>query len=131
MNFRHFRPRKRPMPGKMNKLELSYRQLLEQRKMAGEIVRYRYEPLKFKLAPNTFYTPDFMVTFEDRVEIHETKGFWEEDARIKIKMAAELYPEFIFVGVQYKKKQWTYEYFSQIGEACHKEEHEITGLNNY
>ena len=117
MRFNHFRPRKRPIPGKMNKLEQSYSDYLEHLMLAGHIVRYRYEPLKFKLAPNTFYTPDYMVTFEDRVEIHETKGFWEEDARIKIKMAAELFPEFIFVGVQYKKKEWIYEWFSKETEA--------------
>lgn len=106
-----FRPRDKRLPGSMNKLEKSYQEHLHQRMLAGEIVRYRYEALKFKLAPNTFYTPDFMVTFEDRVEIHETKGFWEEDARIKIKMAAELFPEFVFVGVQWKQKQWIYEEF--------------------
>jgi hypothetical protein len=112
MNFQRFRPRaKHNIPGKMNKLEKSYQDILEHRKLAGEIVRYRYEALKFKLAPNTFFTPDFMVTFEDRVEIHETKGFWEEDARIKIKMAAELFPEFVFMGVQYKKKIWMFEEF--------------------
>ena len=105
------RPRKRPVPGTMNKLEERYAQHLELRKRAGEIVDYRYERLKFKLAEKTFYTPDFMVTFQDRIEIHETKGFWEEDARIKIKMAAELFPEFLFVGVYWKNKSWVFEEF--------------------
>jgi hypothetical protein len=95
----------------MNKLETTYMNILERRKLAGEIVSYRYEAIKFRLAKNTFYTPDFMVVYEDRIEFHETKGFWEEDARIKIKMAAEMYPEFIFFGVQFKSPRWIFEEF--------------------
>lgn len=122
MKFRRIRPRKRPIPGSMGKLEEEYAKLLELRKMAGEILGYRFEAIKLKLAPNTFYTPDFVVTFEDRIELHETKGFWEEDARCKIKVAAALFPEFLFVGVEYKKREeekkirgaqkyWVYEEF--------------------
>ena len=95
----------------MNKLEMKYEGQLELLKRAGEIVSYRYEPIKFRLADKTFYTPDFMVTYEDRIEFHETKGFWEEDARIKIKIVASLFPEFAFVAVQWKQKQWSYEIF--------------------
>lgn len=110
MRLAHFRPRKRPAPGKMNNLEKSYQQLLEHRKLAGEIVAYRYEAIKFRLADKTFYTPDFMVTFEDRIEFHETKGFMREDANVKLKVVADLFPEFLFCLVTVKNKEWHFEY---------------------
>lgn len=112
----------------MGTLEKQYAEVLEERKRAGEIVGYRYEAMKLRLAQNTFYTPDFVVTFDDHIELHETKGFWEEDARVKIKVAAAMFPEFVFIGVEYKKrpedkgvrgapKQWHYEAFSQMVAA--------------
>jgi len=110
MGYR-IRPKKRRLPGVMNKLERAYQEQLEFRKLAGEIVAYRYEAIKFRLADKTFYTPDFMVTFEDRIEFHETKGFWEDDAKVKIKMVATLFPEFGFVAVYWKHKQWIFEEF--------------------
>lgn len=108
---RFARPRTRPEPGTMNKLETQYAQHLELRKRAGEIVDYRFERMRLKLAGNTFYTPDFMVTTLDRIEMHETKGFWEDDARVKIKVAADQFPEFLFVAVQWKQKTWVFEEF--------------------
>lgn len=45
--------------GQMNKTESAYCQHLELRKRAGEIVWYRFEGIKLRLADNTFYTPDF------------------------------------------------------------------------
>jgi len=44
-------------------------------------------------------------------EIHETKGHWREAARVRIKVAADLYPWFKFVAVKWDKKQWVYEDF--------------------
>lgn len=96
---------------KMNKTELAYSNFLERRKLAGEIVDYLFEPIKFKLAPKTFYTPDFMVIAEDSFELHEVKGFWRDDARVKIKVAAKMFPWFKWRAVQLKRKQWVYEPF--------------------
>ena len=39
-----------------------------------------------------------------QLEAHEVKGFWEDDAKVKIKVAAELYP-FSFVAVTKKPKK--------------------------
>jgi len=105
------RPLQKKDPGLMNKLEKKYSEILDIWKMAGTITSYRYEAMKFRLAGKTFYTPDFIVTFPDRIECHEVKGHWEDDARVKIKVAAELFPEFAFVAVQYKKKEWVSEEF--------------------
>ena len=69
-------------------------------KTAGDIVWFKFEGMKFRLADNTFYTPDFAVMLEDgQLQAHEVKGHWEDDARVKIKVAAALYP-IQFIAVQ-------------------------------
>jgi len=101
--------------GKMNKTEREYANELEKLKLAGEIVWYKFEGIKFRLADNTFYTPDFAVMRATGImEIHEVKGFWMDDARVKIKVAAEMYPfKFIAVKKQNRKSscRWSYEDF--------------------
>lgn len=80
-------------PGQMNKAEAAYALHLELLKRSGEVIWYRFEGLKLRLADNTFYTPDFAVLAKDSVlECHELKGFWRDDARAKVKIAAEMYP---------------------------------------
>lgn len=79
--------------GAMNKTEARYAEHLTTLQRAGEILWFMFEGIKFRLADNTFYTPDFEVMAADGVmEIHEVKGFWEDDARVKIKVAAALFP---------------------------------------
>ena len=79
--------------GEMNKGEREYADHLEREKAAGRVLWWKFEGVKLRLADNTFYTPDFVVLAADRVlEMHELKGFWRDDARAKIKIAAELYP---------------------------------------
>lgn len=91
--------------GQMNKTESAYCQLLELRKRAGEIDWYRFEGIKLRLTDNTFYTPDFAVMLANgEMEMHEVKGFWADDARVKIKVAAEQYP-FRFIAVKPKAKK--------------------------
>jgi hypothetical protein len=91
--------------GVMNKTESAYAATLELRKHAGEVAWYKFEGIKFRLADNTFYTPDFAVMLADgALEAHEVKGFWQDDARAKIKIAADLYP-LRFVAIQAKSKK--------------------------
>jgi hypothetical protein len=91
--------------GKMNKTEAAYSQFLETEKHLGSVIWYRFEGMKFRLADNTFYTPDFAVMLSSgEVEIHEVKGFWEDDAKVKIKVAADLYP-FKFKAVKKKAQK--------------------------
>jgi hypothetical protein len=91
--------------GEMNKTEAAYDAHLEALQRAGEIVWRKFEGLKLRLADNTFYTPDFAVmTAAGPLEAHEVKGFWADDARAKIKIAAALYPlRFIAVTARAKK----------------------------
>jgi hypothetical protein len=91
--------------GQMNKTEAAYAQHLELLKHAGEVAWWRFEGLKFRLADATFYTPDFTVMLADgSLQAHEVKGFWTDDARVKTKVAAEMYPlEFVIVRARSKK----------------------------
>lgn len=91
--------------GQMNKTEEAYGRHLEALKHAGEVAWYKFEGIKLRLADNTFYTPDFAVMLADgRLQCHETKGFWTDDARVKIKVAADIYPfEFIAIKALPKK----------------------------
>ena len=118
---RNFNPaRAAHKAGEMNRYESDYSALLETRKQNGEITAYYYERYKLKLGNNCYYTPDFMVVRADGVlEFHEVKGFWEEDARVKIKAAADQYPH-IFVAVtrpsrkaDRERNPWNYEYFTK------------------
>ena len=34
----------------------------------------------------TYYNPDYLVIYPGHFEIHEVKGFWRDDARVKIKV---------------------------------------------
>lgn len=103
-----FRPaRARHVAGKMNQLEEAYAKTLEIRKMAGAIRDWKYEPFKLRLADKTYYSPDFLViTADDAFEIHETKGFFQEDAKVKTKVAAEQFPWFRFRVIRLVKKAW-------------------------
>lgn len=96
---------------RMNGLEQAYAKHLDLRVRLGKVRFYHFESIKFRLADRTWYTPDFAVYLPDgRVEFHEVKGFWRDDARIKIKVAAELFP-FRFVGVRRIEGRWEYEEF--------------------
>jgi hypothetical protein len=95
--------------GKANKTEAAYGDFLELRKRAGEVLWFKFEGMKFKLADNTFYTPDYSVLLADgTMEMHEIKGFMTDDANVKIKVAADLYP-FAFCIVRKGKTptSWT------------------------
>jgi hypothetical protein len=59
-----------------------------------------------RLADKTFYSPDFAVLTkaDGTLEMHEVKGFWQDDARVKIKVAASIYP-FKFIAVKAQKRR--------------------------
>ena len=91
--------------GQMNKTETEYYQYLKTLEQANEIIWFKFEGLKFKLANNTTYTPDFVVMNKDGlIELHEVKGFWMDDARVKIKVAADMYP-FKFMAIKKRTKK--------------------------
>ena len=87
------RGRGRLPPGEMNKLETAYSTHLEYRRMQGEVLWWKFEGITLKLAKDTRITPDFAVMLADgSIELHEAKGHWEDDALVKIKVAAVMFP---------------------------------------
>lgn len=97
--------------GQMNKTEKEYDSFLEIRQRTGDILWRKFEGMKFRLADNTFYTPDFAVMLSNgQIELHEVKGFWQDDARVKIKVAADMYP-FRFIAIKKDGKGWKVEDF--------------------
>jgi len=101
--------------GERNKTESAYEAVLLLRQQSGEIIWFKFEGIKLRLADNTFYTPDYAVMLANgQIEIHEVKGFWQDDAKVKIKVAADTYP-FRFIAVTKLSKKngggWGYTEF--------------------
>lgn len=93
---------------KMNNTERRYSVQLELLKSSGQMIDWKFEPLNFRLADRTFYKPDFLLVFKDRFEIHEVKGYWTDDALVKFKVAAQMYPWFVWKAVHFKNGRWEY-----------------------
>lgn len=91
--------------GQMNKTEAEYAQFLEAQKQGGKIKAYWFESYTLKLAQDTRYTPDFMVmTNEGVMQFHEVKGYWTDDAKVKVKVASDKFPhQFVIVKKLSKK----------------------------
>lgn len=106
--------------GEMNKLEAEYARVLDDQKAKGEIKDWKYEALRLRIAfgnKPAWFKVDFWVILPDGSnEFHETKGWWREAARLRIKVAAGVYEWAKFVGVRKKKLKdgggWEMEAFS-------------------
>lgn len=77
--------------------EQHYAAHLEARRVAGEILSWSYESITFRLSapgqPACRYTPDFyVVTCDHQVELHETKGYMRDDARVKLLWVGQQLP---------------------------------------
>jgi hypothetical protein len=101
----------------MNGTEKRYAQRLEHRRLTGDIAGYWFEAIKFRLADKTWYSPDFLVMLADgRLELHEVKGWMEEDANVKLKVTAETYWLFPVVLVREKPQNvWTLRTMDRVG----------------
>ena len=99
--------RQPPSKQRMNRTEAAWACELEAERKAGSVAHYRFEAIKLRLADSTFYTPDyFVVLASGRVRVDEVKGgFIRDDAAVKVKVAAEQYPEFEFRIVQKQTKR--------------------------
>lgn len=94
--------------GKMNKTEERYAGMLDLRKMAGEVVEYRFEVIKLRIGDNCFYEPDFLVQLASgELEVHEVKGgYITEDGLVKFRAAQTIYPFLKFRMMQWKDGEW-------------------------
>ena len=106
--------------GRMNKTEARYAALLDAQVLAGTLHAWRYEAIKLRLADNTYYTPDFWLVYPDGAcGFDEVKGFWRDDARVKIKVAAEQFPWFRFRAASWSKAMgWQVEDFQDFEERA-------------
>jgi hypothetical protein len=94
---------KRHTPGEMNKTEQDYADLLEARRIAGDVISWAFEAVTFKLAKDCRYTPDFFVVLASgEIEFIDTKGTGPIDpvSKVKARTAAEKFHQFRFVTEQ-------------------------------
>jgi len=103
--------------GRMNGTERAYAIRLEAMKASGDVIHYAFEAVKLRLADRTWYTPDFLVVTPDRIEFHEVKGHWEDDARVKWKVAAEQFSWAAFAACRLVGGQWEIEWYGKE-EPC-------------
>lgn len=98
------------LPGGQNKTEAAFQVELESMRLAGDVQWYGFECFNLRLAKKTWYRPDFPALMKDGIwTMWEVKGWMREDARVKIKIAAEKYRMFRFVVVRRIKGRWEYE----------------------
>lgn len=103
--------------GETNKTEARYGEHLERRRLAGEVLWYKFEALKVRLADGTFYTSDYAVMLANGdLEIHEVKAgridkasgrliaLSEDTSNVKTKIAAEMYPFRFILAIEAPKK---------------------------
>lgn len=89
--------------GEMNKTEARYMSgVIEPGLISGEIVWAKFDGIKLRIAPATFLTVDFAVLPADdmilrMVDVKGAAHLVEEDARVKMKVAASLYPFRFFI----------------------------------
>lgn len=95
----------------MNRTERAYAQHLLARMIDGDIIRFDFQAMKFRLASGCWYEPDFLVMRSNGlIEIHEVKGFMEDDAAVKLRVFAEQYWCFRVILVRLGDgNQWTFE----------------------
>lgn len=76
--------------------------------VGDDIASWHFAAIKLRLADKTHYTPDFVVWLRDgSIDVYEVKGSWraphQEDSRVKLKVAAELFPQFAFFAATPRK----------------------------
>jgi hypothetical protein len=78
----------------MNGWEREYQESL---KINPDVLWWRYETLRLRLADGAWYKPDFMVAHKDgSIFLIEVKGHQRAAAVVRFKVAAEQYPMFNF-----------------------------------
>lgn len=89
----------------LNKLEQSFKEYLGVN--LGPLVPILDQCITLKIANGCRYTPDFIARGQmGRLGAYEVKGFMRDDAAVKLKVAASLYPWIKFHLVSRKKGAW-------------------------
>ena len=98
----------------MNRTERRYAvEVLEVERHAGHVAWWGFERIKMKLADRCWLTIDFaVVDSHDRLTLVDVKGrkgrtwYAKEDARIKLRVAAEAFPIPVFVAWPLQGAGW-------------------------
>jgi hypothetical protein len=97
-------------PGVMNHTESRYAEILEARRLAGEIAGWEFEAETLVLSAEALcrYTPDFRVANHDgSISYFEVKGSRRlRDELVKVKWAAAKYPASRFYVCMYRRGAW-------------------------
>lgn len=98
----------KPTPGTMNAWEKEHARTLFDRHQADEISGYYYERFRFEIGHRCLYIPDFVILHSNGTfGAEEVKGFMRDDANVKIKVAARMYPQIVFTLWTKKDGDWT------------------------
>lgn len=90
-----------------NNWERMYAERLEVRRFTRDIVSWKYECIRLKLADGAWYTPDFQVVNNDgSTDFHEVKGFRRTAGILRFKVAAKMYPEYTFFLAERPAGEW-------------------------
>ena len=86
----------------MNKTERAYSLVLTHH---PDVHKWYFESVNLRVGVGkSWYRCDFFVIKTDgKIEMHEVKGFWRDDALVKIRAAQLRYPEFKFIVVKKDK----------------------------
>lgn len=112
--------RAKPADGFDSKLERDFAEVLKRAEREQWIRRWWHHPCGFRLAPKCYFHPDMLVeparyqhydpasgfrSGDNRLTFVEVKGGWfRDDAKVKTKVAAEMFPCFRWLIV-YREKQ--------------------------
>ena len=102
-------PARIAVPKFRSKLEARFAGYLETLLHCGEILSWYYEPVKLRLGPRTWYTPDFATIpfpgIPGNLLLYEVKGYmWSRDS-VRLKVAREIYPIPILLA-KWEKNEW-------------------------
>lgn len=93
-----------------SKLEAEYAQMLEAQARSGLIKSWMYEGITVRLADGVRFTVDFNVlALDGSLSMVETKGFLREAARVRLLVAARMFPMWSWFLVRKKRGAFTVE----------------------
>ena len=84
---------------RLNKTEAAFLAYLR----ASHVEHLAIQAITLKLADDCRYTVDFTGIREGRLMAWEVKGFFRDDAKVKIRVAARMFPWILFVLVRKQK----------------------------
>lgn len=87
-----------------SKLEAEYAQMLEAQARSGLIKSWMYEGITVRLADGVRFTVDFnVIGLDGSLSMVETKGFMREAARVRLLVAARMFPMWSWFLVRKKR----------------------------